>query len=101
MFHLGYYAYANGTHHENQSAVLLSAREIPPGNFCTILHYYMLNPEETLTLSSHDYVTSKDTDMKTTIGNVGRSTGYWYEITAHYESSNVWRVRLSLSFFKI
>ncbi|XP_060067916.1 meprin A subunit beta-like [Ylistrum balloti] len=91
----GYYLYANGTGHANQTSRLLSAREIQPGEYCIAMHYFIVgNSSATLTVRMYDYVTDSETTLSSRRTNHGSNVnGGWYQYRTYSSKiDHKWRV---------
>ncbi|XP_021340903.1 meprin A subunit beta-like isoform X2 [Mizuhopecten yessoensis] len=91
----GFYLFANGTGHHNRTARLLSAREIPPGEYCISMHYYIVgNATATLTVRSYDYVDDTEKTLSSRTTNQGSNVdGGWYQYrTFISKMDHKWRI---------
>ncbi|XP_069136266.1 meprin A subunit beta-like [Argopecten irradians] len=91
----GFYLYSNGTGNYNKTSRLLSAREIPPGEYCISLHYFIVGDNtSTLTVRAYDYVNDTEVTLSSRTSNTGGNIdGGWFQYRTHYvNTSHKWRV---------
>ncbi|XP_033747392.1 meprin A subunit beta-like isoform X2 [Pecten maximus] len=93
----GYYLYSNGTGNYNKTSRLLSAREIPPGEYCIAMHYFIVGDNAaTLIVRSYDYVNDTESTLSTRTANVGSNVdGGWFQYRTYYKQmAHKWRVQI-------
>ncbi|KAK3098336.1 hypothetical protein FSP39_018572 [Pinctada imbricata] len=86
----GYFLYANDTSGSGGMARLISAREIPPGQYCVELYYYLIGSSDSLSIIWDDYLNHANKTLRTVTTNNGPS---WSHLKFGAVSQTQWRVR--------